>query len=153
MRPLLSLVSVGGVVGDRQWVRPAESYVHGEHGVVVMVPGRVAAWLERKCGLSEQRVMARGIDAEVDAVLMALHLASLQWRSAATGTDNASSAEPPASSAAWLTTTQAAGLLGITDRAVRKAIGERRLDATRVGNAWQVSRESVEHFRAQRSAA
>ncbi|MGW0456045.1 helix-turn-helix domain-containing protein [Gordonia sputi] len=133
--------------------RQVEGYIHGEHGRIVVVPGRVAAWLEKRCGLNELRVSVRGCDSEVDSVLMALRLAALEWRSAATGTETTASAEPPAISEAWVTTTQAAGMLGISDRAIRKAIAENRIPATRVGNAWRIAREDLEHYRAARKVA
>lgn len=136
-----------------QWTRPVEGYVHGEHGRVVIIPGRVAAWLERHLGLNEVRINTRGTDAEVSNVLMAIHLAALEWRSAATGTVTVAPAEPASTSEAWVTTTQAADLLAVSDRAIRKAIAEDRLPATRVGNAWRISREEVEHFRAARKVA
>lgn len=141
-------------MSDEQWVRPAEWFTLGNgRERVVMVPGRVAAWLESRCNLHDVRIMSRGLDPEVTNVLTALYLAGLEWRSAATGTREPPSAEPPAASSAWVSSTTAAGLLGITDRAVRKAIADGRLDATRVANSWRITRESVEHYRARRSVA
>jgi excisionase family DNA binding protein len=51
-----------------------------------------------------------------------------------------------------MSTTQAAHLLGITDRGVRSAIAAERLAAQRVDGRWQVAREDVEHYRAARAA-
>ena len=150
--PLCWIRGAGAIVTDG-FQRPVEGYIHGEHGRIVVVPGRVAAWLEKRCNLNQLRISVRGCDSEVDSVLMAVHLAALEWRSAATGTETAASAEPTATSEAWVTTTQAAGLLGISDRAVRKAIAEGRIAATRVGNAWRIAREDLEHYRAARKVA
>ncbi|MDP9442939.1 MAG: helix-turn-helix domain-containing protein [Actinomycetota bacterium] len=130
--------------------RPAEHYVHG-HGEVVVVPARVAAWLTRYAGLERLRAEVRGADAEVDSVLVALALAAFAWRSSATGSGLASAPEV-AAPCAWMSTTQAARLLGITDRGVRLAIAAERLPAQWVDGRWRVAREDVEHYRAARAA-
>jgi excisionase family DNA binding protein len=121
-------------------------------GSVVVVPARVAAWLDQRARLSELRIQVRGADPEVDAVLVALRVAAVSWRNSATGTDprNQAAAEPPS---AWLSTTQAADELDMTDRGVRTAIASGRLNADRDGDRWRISREDFEHFRAARRAA
>ncbi|WP_420835150.1 helix-turn-helix domain-containing protein [Williamsia herbipolensis] len=93
--------------------------------------------------------MTRGTDVELTNVLTALHLASLDWRSAATGIVKPSTAELEPRSE-WIGTRQAADLLGISDRAVRKAIVEKRLAATSIGQGYRVRREDVEHYRSAR---
>ena len=132
--------------------RPPEAYVHGLSGPVAVVPGRVAAWLERHADLRRIRTEARGVDPEVDAVLVALALAAATWRTSATGSNLAKSAEVEAPSALWLTSSQAADHLGIGDRAIRLAIAERRLPAEKVGGQWRINREDIEHYRAARAA-
>ncbi|WP_432051123.1 helix-turn-helix domain-containing protein [Verrucosispora sp. NA02020] len=123
------------------------------------VPARVAAWLERAAGLRELRAQHRGVDPEVDSVLVALATAGAAWRTThlvssdpttGRGTDQARQPEPEAVSA--LTTTQAAHLLGITDRGVRTAITTGRLRAQRIGDRWHIDREDLEHYRAGRAA-
>ncbi len=131
--------------------RPPTAYVHGIGGSVVVVPGRVAAWLERHADLRRLRTDARGADAEVDAVLVALATCAFAWRASATGTAIPAQAEPVALSS-WLSTSQAAGLVGVTPRAIRKAIADDRLSATEVNGSYRISREDVEHFRAGRAA-
>ncbi|MBB6343777.1 excisionase family DNA binding protein [Nonomuraea muscovyensis] len=131
--------------------RPAEHYVYGATGPVVVVPGRVAAWLERHAQLGRLRIERRGQDPEVDAVLAALRQAAAAWRSSATGTPNTNQPEPVPLSP-QMGTSSAADLLGITDRAVLKAIHEGRLPAERVAGRWLITREDVEHFRAGRAA-
>lgn len=135
--------------------RPASALVHGVDGdgrpqACVMVYGRVAAYLERYAELDRFRREHRGEDAEVDQALMALHQVALSWRGSATGTRDAAPAEPPAASSQWLTCTQAAGILGIGDRAVRKAIQQHQLRATSVDGRWQISIEDLAHYRALR---
>lgn len=133
--------------------RSPAAYVHGD-GAVVVVPARVAAWLERYADLRALRTAQRGADPEVDGVLVALGVAAASWRQqrvgSVCGTDLAPAAEPVASSA--LTAEQAGQLLGIGARAVRKAAAEGRLRAVRHGGAWHIEREDVEHYRAVRAA-
>ncbi|PTU56968.1 hypothetical protein DBB34_06555 [Sphaerisporangium cinnabarinum] len=51
-----------------------------------------------------------------------------------------------------MSTGQAAELLGMTDRGVRLAICEGRLEAEKPGGRYRVSRANLEHFRAARGA-
>ena len=128
--------------------RTVEHYIHGDHGMVVVVPARIAARLSDLVDLHTLRVRVRD-DSELRNVLLALHLAALDWRSAATGTSNPATPEL-APRSEWLGTQQAATLLGVTDRAVRKAIVEKRLPASVVGHGYRIRREDVEHLRAER---
>jgi excisionase family DNA binding protein len=132
--------------------KPPEAYLHGDGpSAIVIVPVRVAAWLASRTRLSEVRISARGTDPEVYAVLAALHRGALEWRTSITG-----SKAPPqrevATPSKWMSTTQAAGQLGITGRAVRLAIQEGRLPATQVDGRWRITREDTEHYRAARAA-
>lgn len=130
--------------------RPAEHLIHGVDGPIVIVTGRVAAYLNRYAGLDAYRRANRGADAEVDQALQALRRADLWWRESATGTKKAPEPELDASFE-WLSTTQAGTQLGVTDRAIRKAIDEGRLKALRVDDRWRISRTDFEHYRAGRS--
>jgi excisionase family DNA binding protein len=132
--------------------RSPEAYVHGLGSPVVVVPARVCAWLERHAHLNEVRIESRGIDAEVDAVLVALRLAALTWRNTATGSAVAAKPEATADLNQWLSTTQAADILYITDRAVRLAITEKRLPATQVNGRYRIAREDIQHFAAAKAA-
>lgn len=133
--------------------RGPEHFVHGG-GEVVVVPSRVAAWLDRH-GLSALRISARGVDPEVDAVLAALHLASLHWRTsvhAEAAPEVAGTCAEAAPGLTWMSTTQAADRLGITARGVRLAISENRIPAEPDGRRWRLRREDVEHYRAARAS-
>lgn len=130
--------------------RPPESYVHGVGAPVVVIPGRVAAWMDERLQLGRLRSQLRGVDSELDSVLVAVSVAAAAWRISATGTSVASQPEPTASSPQWLSSTQAADLLGVTDRAIRKAIADRRLPAIQIFGRHRVSREDLEHYRARR---
>lgn len=116
----------------------------------VIVPARVAAYLERYAELDRYRRERRGEDAEVDQVLLALHEVALAWRGSATGTRDAAPTEHPAESHQWLNCQQAATVLGIGDRAVRKAIERNLLPAKSIDGRWRISREDLAHYRATR---
>lgn len=122
--------------------RGPEAYAHGLDGTgVVVVPAQVAAWLLERTNLAGVRQRARGDDALVDTVLVALTVAGLHWqqRTTATTTATTSATLPqPADPAAWVTTTEAANRLHVTDRAVRQQITAGRLPARRRGRRWEV---------------
>ncbi len=117
-----------------------------------IVTGRAAAVLERQLDLAGLRVRTRGVDPEVSDVLEAIREAAEAWRGSAVGTTEAPEPEPPRTLSTWVTAAEAADLLGISSRAVRKAIAEGRLEAEQVGDRWRVAREDVEQFRARRTA-
>lgn len=105
----------------------------------VIVPPRIAAWLNGKSGLTpERRIMLRGTDPEAYEVLAALHLASLGYRSGS-GTKSREAHHNSPESETWLTTTEAARHVGVTDRCIRKWIADGRLPAKRHGNRHRVS--------------
>lgn len=134
---------------------PSEAYLHGLDAPAVVVPGRIAAWLERAARLGELRVAHRGRDPEIDAVLVALGTAAALWRqSRAIACDVASEqakqrADEPRSA---MTTSEVAALLGITSSGVRYALADGRLSGRPSSGGWLIDPESVEHFRAVRAA-
>lgn len=112
---------------------------------VVLVPPRVAAWLDRHVpALERARVEQRGRDDEVSSVLLALRVAALRWREQAGSERGTPAAPTPEPGAAWLTTRQAGDVLGLTDRAVRRRIESGRLPAQRQGDRWLISRADVD---------
>lgn len=133
-------------------IRQARDLVHGTEGPVVLISARAAAWLIRYAELERYHEAHRGQDAEIDQSLIALKVAALSWRSAATGTSNAPRPEL-ATQLEWLSTKQAADALAMTDRAIRKAIRENRLKANRVGRAYRINREQLAHFKARKEPA
>ena len=137
--------------------RPASSLVHGVDGPVVVISGRVAAFLGRYAGLDDFRVQNRGRDSEVDEALVALRLVAMAWketRGVGSGDTTArpTAAQPPAESSQGLTTNQAAARLGVGAEAVRKAIREERLEAQQIDGRWRITPEALEHFKAARAA-
>ena len=129
--------------------RTAQHYIHGG-GSVIVVPARICAYLNRYAGLERFRLDNAGVDPEVDALLIAFRVAELAWSNAATGTPRATTPEL-APSSEWLSTTQAAGQLHMTDRGIRTAIAAGRLQAESVAGRWRISREALAHFRQTRT--
>lgn len=117
-----------------------------------IVTGRAAAVLERQLDLAGLRVRTRGIDPEVSDVLEAIREAAEAWRGSATGTTEAPEPELAPESQVWVSSPKAADLLGISSRAVVKAIAEGRLAGEQVGGRWRIAREDIEHYKARRTA-
>lgn len=132
--------------------RPPEHQVYD--GTHVVISGRVCAILNRKANLDAFHLEVRGSDPELDAALAAMKIAQMKWASSASGTSLDTPAEPAGSlKQEWFTTTEAGNRLGISDRAIRKAIDEKRLSATRVDSTWKIHVEDLEHYAAARGAA
>lgn len=106
----------------------------------------------RYAGLEAYHLEHRGEDADIDQALIAMKVAALSWRDTATGTKNAPKPELPPE-LQWLSTKQAADALAMTDRAIRKAIREKRLQATVVGRAYRINLEQLAHFKARKGTA
>ena len=121
------------------------------HGDITIVPARIASLLVRHSNLQELRTRARGVDPEFAAVLIALQTSAMTWRASATGSPEAPEPEVKQRSK-WVSTTQAAGILGITSRGVVLAIKEERLPATKVDGRWRITREDIAHHKAARTA-
>lgn len=124
----------------------------------VMMPARVAAMLEAELGaeLSRLRVRKRGVDPEASQVLADIRAAAIEWAgSGSAGTSDDGPPEPrPESNREHLSLTpsQAAGRVGVSDRAIRKAIHTGRLPAAKVDGAWQITRDDLRHFQASRAS-
>lgn len=109
----------------------------------VIVPPRIAAWIEKHAGVtSEWCIALRDTDAPAYAVLAALHLSALQHRSGI-GTKLVGVQSGRQESKTWLTTVEAADALGVTDRAVRKRIATGRIPAARIGGRWLIRRNHL----------
>lgn len=93
----------------------------------------------------------RGLDPDLDDVLVALKVASAHWSASVDGSDPRKPAEALPASAS-LAPTEAADLLGVTSSRVRQEIRAGRLKAERVGRHWQIGRLDLEHYRAARAA-
>ncbi len=131
--------------------RPPETFVHGD-GRVALVPWRVASVLVRQAGLEQYHRAHRGDDPEVDAVIVALKVAGLNWL-ASVGVSEPRKPAQAMRLSSWLSSTEVADQLGIGSPAVRLACREGRLPAQLVDGRWRISREDFEHWRAARKAA
>ena len=136
-------------------LRPAEHLVHGLNGPVVVIDGAVCAIFNRLLGLDKLRSVWRGQNPRLDQALLAIRLAGIaHTESSAAGTDVAPQPEPRPRSSQQLndtvSTTTAAALLGLTGRAIRKAIAENRLKATLLDNRYRIHRDDLADYRATR---
>ena len=108
-----------------------------------VVPPRIAHWLETKAGVTDDwRDRLRDTDPEARQVMAALHWAAAQHRSAF-GTNSVVGQRQRASSEVWLSTTEAAREMRVTDRCIRKWIHTKRLPATMSGRRWLVNRNDL----------
>lgn len=109
----------------------------------VVVPARIAAWLEQKAGVTaDRRIALRNTDPQAYEVLAALHLAALaHWT--ANGTKHAAGQPAPQELTTWLTAAEAAHQAEVTDSAIRKWIRTGRLPATKRGGRWLINRNDL----------
>jgi len=121
----------------------------GTDGPAVVLDARTCAWLERNAGMRSLRVGVRGVDPHISTQLEEIKRAAATWRSSApTGTAGDTTAEPAEDLEQWLTTGEAAELAGVTSRAIRKAVAEGRLTASKAGSHNRINREDLGHYRA-----
>lgn len=118
-------------------------------GVTAVISGRAARRLYYFARLDVVAERVAGKDPELDRALETIRIAGERWARAEAGTDTAPSPEPRRE---WVSTKEAAGMLGMTDRGVRKACSAGRLVADGSSGAWLIHREAIAHFRAERSA-
>ncbi|MEV7631994.1 helix-turn-helix domain-containing protein [Microbacterium sp. NPDC089318] len=119
-------------------------------GITAVVSGRAARRLYYFARLDELAERVRGRDPELDQALETLRVAGERWARSESGTPTPPPAEPRPE---WVGTKEAADMLGMTDRGVRKAIAENRLPADCSGGPWLIHREQLAHFAATRKAS
>ncbi len=130
--------------------RPVESAIQGLSGPISVIEGAEATALIATFRLVAHSREHRGADPDVDRAIAKLRLCSAAYRArAGSGTFDAEPPEPVRLSDRQLTTGEASHLLGITDRAVRKAITEGRLHAKRSGGRWLIKSEDAARYRAR----
>ncbi len=118
--------------------RPIEAYVHGLAGPLGLIEGPEAVALLNYCDMGSYLREHRGVNAYLDRAIAKLRLVSAAYRSTGHGTASAEPQEPAKRSDGRLTTRQAADLLGVTPRAITKAINEGRLPAKRFAGRWLI---------------
>lgn len=133
-----------------RWRDPA-AYVHGIDAPVVVIPGRVAAWLETNADLARLRQSVRGRDAEVDSVLVAMATVAAAWRVSATGTEEIPQ-KPSTVKSGWLSTTAAADRLGVSTRFIRMVCISGELPAEKVDGRWWIAETELAHYESARES-
>jgi excisionase family DNA binding protein len=126
-----------------------QSTVH--RGPVAVIDGRSCHLLNAYLGKLRTRV--RGQDADFDAALLTIYRAGLEYaESSARGTPMAAKPEPAPRLNPYdtVSTTTAATILHVTDRAIRKAITEKRLPATKVEGRYRITKDDLAAFMAER---
>jgi len=131
---------------------PLRAFAPSSRGV--WLPGQVAAWLERTTDLALKRSQVKG-EPELWVPLAAIRLAAAEHNSGPTSVNGSNRAPSPEVGPDFevqhLEVAVAAGLIGITDRAVRLACQQGRLPATRRGGRWQIRRADALNFKSERS--
>lgn len=128
-------------------LRPPAGYIAPSGDV--MVPPEMARYVyESRGGLREFRArLGAGARPDLLNLLEAIRSAGARWAGADVGT---SGAEPQEQRREWVSTKEAARMIGISDSGVRKACRERRLDADSTSGPWLIHREAIAHFCAAR---
>jgi excisionase family DNA binding protein len=110
----------------------------------VIVPPRIADWIEKQIGLvSERRIALADTDPLAYAVLSALRLVALQQRTG-NGTKSAAVQSSPEELTVWLTTQEAAADAEVTDSCIRKRIRSGRLPAIKRGGRYLINRNDLQ---------
>jgi excisionase family DNA binding protein len=112
--------------------------------------GRLAALIYSRTDLGRLRVEFRGMDPEIDAQLVAMQIAAYKWQGRTERTDDANPCET-VPLCEWLTVAEVASLLGLTARAVQKAIARGELKAGRDGRRYKIHRDDFRHYQAART--
>ena len=130
-----------------------EHYLHGPRGDrTIPTPHRFVTLLARTGVLDQLRPHVKGLDAELDAVLVAYMLAAQESGGADPRTVSAPTPARAAGLEQPITTRAAADRLGCGQRAVLKAIHEDRLRATQdpEGRWWITEPDLARYERGRR---
>ncbi|MEH3141174.1 MAG: helix-turn-helix domain-containing protein [Mycobacterium kyogaense] len=106
-----------------------------------IVSPRMARWLEKQAGMTaDRRIRLRNSDPDAYVVLAALHLSALCSEN---GTETAVRQRKTEQSEIWMSTSEAAENLGVTDRCIRKWCTTGRLHAVMSGGRWLINRNTL----------
>ncbi|MBV8178803.1 MAG: helix-turn-helix domain-containing protein [Mycobacterium sp.] len=132
----------GAMASDGDWAQRIGRHILPDGRVAV--PPRIAAWLKRQATLTNApRISVRDSDPLAYEVLAALHIAALS-PSSGSGSKVAERQHRTQELETWMSTSTAAVLLGVTDRAIRKRITTGKLPATRHGSRWLINRNHLQ---------
>lgn len=125
----------------------------GQTGMGVVISAETAYLIETFGGLGELRRRLRGRYPQVSQELLDLRYVAMSFDPRQLPEAEVESAELAAQSeVGWLSPQRVADLLGITDRAVRLACSQGRIEAEQVGSRWRISQEAFKHYKAARAA-
>jgi len=132
-------------------LRPAEHLIHGLDGPLVVIDGAVCAMLDRLLRLDQIGRKYRGQNEQFDQSLMAIRLAGVaHTQRSGSGQDSAPQPDVPPHSVRQhnqtVSTRQAAAILGITDRSVRRAINQKRLPATCLDGRYRITPDDLKTY-------
>jgi excisionase family DNA binding protein len=115
----------------------------------VIVPPRIAHWLETKAGITaDWRDRLRDTDPEAHAVMVEFHAAALRHgRRSDCGTNSVVGQRQGPPLKTWIGTAEAARALNVTDRCVRKWCRSGRLPATVSGGRWLINRNDLTAYK------
>ena len=118
-----------------RWLTPSGS---------VVIPPTIASWLEKRAGITaETRGRLETTDPEARAVLVALHMSAMLAGSPASGTTDATAHPGQPQSDPWMTTTEVARALAMTESGIRKAIARQRIPAEKRGRQYFIRHTDV----------
>jgi excisionase family DNA binding protein len=107
----------------------------------VIIPPRIARWLEQQADMTaDRRIRLRDTDPDAYVVFAALHLAAL---SSDSGTNDKAAQGISAELDMWMSTSEAAKALNVTDRCVRKWCQTGQLRAVLSGSRWLINRNTL----------
>ncbi len=110
-----------------------------------IVPPRIAHWLEAKAKVTaDLRGRLRDTDWDAHQVLTALHVVALRYARSDIGTKPPVGHSCRAESEVWVSTSEAAAELNVTDRCIRNWIYAKRLPATKPGGRWLINRNDID---------
>jgi excisionase family DNA binding protein len=136
--------------------RTAEAFIHGVDGPVVVLDGMVCAGLDSMLRLDKVGRQVRKQSEQLFQVILAIRLAGIKYaESSSSGTVSAPQPEPVSQlknqpNSDTVSSTTAATILGITSRAVTKAITENRLPARKSDGRYRITRQALTAYKANR---
>lgn len=106
-----------------------------------IIPPRIARWIETTCKLTaDRRIRLRDTDPDFYVALAALHLAALR---SDCGTEHVAAQQNTEQFDMWMSTSEAAKALNVTDRCIRNWCTTGRLHAQIVGARWLINPHNI----------